>query len=104
MGGSEQMGGREKGAPARNSSSGGGAAMAGGKDSPERAVMGPTGHGSKNRGHREMVGVRANSPRPRMGPEDAAGAGVAMAAGESSRPHAKRALEAMKQEINCTGR
>ena len=90
MGGSEQMGGREKGALARNSSSGGG------KDSPERAVMGPTGHGSKNRGHWEMAGVRANSPRPRTGPKDAAGAGVAMAGGESIWPHTERALKAMK--------
>jgi hypothetical protein len=41
----------------------------------------PTGHGSKNRGHREMEGKQGTLPRPRTGPEDAAEATVAMAGG-----------------------
>lgn len=40
-----------------------------------------TGHGSKNRGHRETEGKQGTSPRPRTGPEDAAEATVAMAGG-----------------------
>ena len=64
----------------------------------------PTGHGSKNRGHREEEGEQGISARPIRRPKDAADVGVAMAGGESTRPHTKRALEAMKREINCMGR
>ena len=64
----------------------------------------PTGHGSKNRGHREKEGEQGISARPIWRSKDAAGAGVTMAGYESTRPHVKRALEATKQEINCTGR
>jgi hypothetical protein len=41
----------------------------------------PTGHGSKNRGDREMEGKQGTSARPRTGSEDAAEATVAMAGG-----------------------
>ena len=41
--------------------------------------MGPTGHGSKNRGHQGVAEVKGDSPRPRTGSEDAAGAVAAMA-------------------------
>ena len=40
-----------------------------------------TGHGSKNRGHREREGEQGNSPRPMKWPENAAEAAVAMAGG-----------------------
>ena len=96
------MGGREKGSPARNSSSGGGAAMHGGKKvTSEHGTM-ATGHGSKNRGHRESERGQANSARPRARPEVAVGAGVAMAGGESSQAHANKAQTAMKHEIEST--
>ena len=41
----------------------------------------PTGHGSKNRGHREMAGVKETSSRPIRRPKDATEAAVAMAGG-----------------------
>ena len=81
MGGSEQMGGREKGAPAGNSSSGGGAAMDGGKKVTAARGLGSTGHGSKNRGHQERETVKGTSDRPIRWPEDVAEAAVAMAGG-----------------------
>ena len=56
----------------------------------------PTGHGSKNRRHREMEGVLANPPRPRTRPVDAVGTVAAMASGESTRAHVAKALEASK--------
>ena len=75
------MGGREKGAPARNSSSGGGAAMDGGKKVTDAHGLGSSGHGSKNRGHRERERVKGTLDRPIRRPEDAAEAAVAMADG-----------------------
>ena len=41
----------------------------------------PTGHGSKNRGHRERERVKGTLDRPIRRPEDAAEAAVAMADG-----------------------
>ena len=55
--------------------------MAGGKEVTDARGLGATGHGSTNRGHRGREGVRANSPRPRERPEDAAEVEVAMAGG-----------------------
>ena len=75
MSGSEQMGGREKGAPAGNSSSGGGAAMAGGVELTGVFGSGATVHGLMNREHRERDGKQANSSRPRARPKVAVGAG-----------------------------
>ena len=75
MSGSEQKGGREKGAPARNSSSGGGAAMAGGVELAGVFGSGATVHGSMNREHREREGKQVNSSSPRARPEVAVGAG-----------------------------
>ena len=96
--------GREKGAPAWNSSSGGGAAMDGGKKVTGEHGTVATGHDSKNRGHRESERGQANSARPRARPEVAVGAGAAMAGGESSRAHAKQGLQATKLANNRTGR
>jgi hypothetical protein len=41
----------------------------------------PTGHGLKNRGHREMAGVKGNPPRPIRRSEGSAETAVAMAGG-----------------------
>ena len=41
----------------------------------------PTGHGSKNQGHREKEGEQGTSARPIQRPEDAAEAAVTMAGG-----------------------
>ena len=49
---------------AGNSSSGGGATMAGGKEHASVHGSVATGHGSKNRGHRESEGVKGISDRP----------------------------------------
>ena len=56
--------------------------MAGDKELAGALGSGSTGHGSMNRGHQGREGVRANSPRPRERPEDAAEAVVAMTDGE----------------------
>ena len=53
--------------------------MAGGKEVTGARGLGPTGHGSKNRGHRGREGVEGNPPRPRLRPEVMAEAVVAMA-------------------------
>ena len=52
--------------------------MAGGEELAGALGTWVMGHGSMNRGHRERVGVRANSPRPRERSEDAAEAMVAL--------------------------
>ena len=82
----------------------GGTAITGGEEVTGVRGTGATGHGLPIREHLGREDVHATSSRLRTGLEDAAGAGVAMAGGESTWPHVKRALEAMKQEINCTGR
>ena len=64
----------------RNSDAGGNS-MAGGVEITGERVIWPTGHGSKNREHREVAGVLANTSRPRRRPEGKAGAAVAMAGG-----------------------
>ena len=53
--------------------------MAGGKEVTGAHGLGPTGHCSKNRGHRGREGVEGNPPRPRLWPEVMAEAVVAMA-------------------------
>ena len=74
----------------------GGLAMAGGEVVTDARGTRPTGHGSKNRGHRETAGVKGNPPRPIRRPEGSAETSVVMAGDESTWPHAKRVLEAMK--------
>ena len=54
--------------------------------------------------HRGIEGVKETSARPRMGPVDAVGAVAAMAGGKKLHGAADRALEAVKQENNSTGR
>lgn len=98
------MGGREKEAPTGNSGSGGGAAIAGGKEVTSALGTGPTGLGLLIQEHRGIEGVKGNQPRLKTRPEDTVGAVVAMAGGVELTTHAKRALEAMKQENNGTGR
>jgi len=78
--------------------------MAGGKEHAGVHGSVATGRGSRNQGHRESEWVKGTSDMPIRRPKDTADVGVAMASGESTRPHVIRALEAMKQEINCTGR
>ena len=63
----------------------------------------PKGHGLKIRGHRELAGVKGNSPRPIRRPEGRAKAADAMAGGRSSRTLTKRAQTAMKYKIESTG-
>jgi len=63
----------------------------------------PMGHGSKNRRHRELAGVKGNSPRLIRRPEERAEAADAMAGGRSSQTHANRAQTAMKYKIESTG-
>ena len=75
------MGGREKDAPTGNSGSGGGAAIAGGKEATDALGTGPTGHGLLIREHRGIEGVKGNLPRPKTGPEDTVGAVATMAGG-----------------------
>ena len=53
--------------------------MDGGKKVTGARGLGSTGHGSKNRGHRESEGVKGTSDRPIRRPEDAAGEVVSMA-------------------------
>ena len=48
--------------------------------------------------------MKGNPPRLKTGPEDTVGAVAAVAGGVELTTHAKRALEAMKQENNGTGR
>ena len=55
--------------------------MAGGKDHAGVHGSVATGHGLKNRGHRESEGVKGTSDRPIRWSEDAAEAAVAMAGG-----------------------
>ena len=68
--------------PAGNSSSSSGAAMASGKEHADVHGSVATGHGSKNRGHRESEGVKGTSDRPIRRSEDAAGEVAAMAGGK----------------------
>ena len=78
--------------------------MAGGVELTGACETQRTGHGSKNRGHREKKGEQRNPPRPIRRPEGAVGAVVAMAGGRSTRAHAAKALEASKLELNGMGR
>ena len=55
--------------------------MAGGKEVTGARRTRPTGHGVPIREHRGREGVHATSARPRTRPEDAVGAGAAMAGG-----------------------
>ena len=55
--------------------------MASGKEVTAARGTRPTGHGVPIREHRGREGVHATSARPRTGPEDAVGAGTAMAGG-----------------------
>ena len=55
--------------------------MDGGKKVTGARGLGSTGHGSKNRGHREREREPGNSARPIRRPENAAEAAVAMAGG-----------------------
>ena len=75
------MGGREKEVPVGNSGSGGGAAIAGGKEVTGALGTGPIGHSLLIQEHRGIAGVPANSSRPRERPEDTVGAMAAMACG-----------------------
>ena len=75
------MGGREKGGAGQNSGGRGGAAIAGGEEHAGEWETRPSSLCLCNREHRGREGVRANSPRPRERPEDAAEAVVAMAGG-----------------------
>ena len=54
----------ERRSPAGHSSSRVGLAMAGGKEHAGEHGSVATGHGSKNRGHRESEGVKGISDRP----------------------------------------
>ena len=78
--------------------------MAGGVEVTGARGTRPTGHGSKNRGHREKEGEQGNSARLTRRPEDTAEATVAMAGGESTWAHAAKALETSKLKINGMGR
>ena len=76
------MGGRERKQWWPEQCGRGGAAIAGGEEHAGVIGTGATGHGSKNRGHREMAGVHAISAVPRRRSEDAVGAVTAMAGGK----------------------
>ena len=56
--------------------------MAGGKEHAGELGTGARGHGSNNRGHRGVAGVKGNSLRPRARPGNAAGEVAAMAGGK----------------------
>ena len=62
------------------------------------------GHRSKNRKHQGVTGVLANPSRPRRRREGVAEATIAMAGGRKLAAHATRPQEAMKREIDSTGR
>ena len=59
--------GEKRRSPVGHSSSHGGSAMAGGKEHAGEHGTVATGHGSKNRGHRESEGVKGSSDRPIWG-------------------------------------
>jgi len=59
-----------------------------------------TGHGSKNRGHREKKGKQGIPSRPMRRPEDAADKVADMAGGKELPGACDKAIQTTKREIN----